>query len=1074
MGKDNIELNSGKLKLSVEPFFPSINLYWDNVQLTKRNGFMGIIGIANGSRYYSDKASWKTNITSDNEVSILLEWPNLPVREYWHIGIRDEKTIYWRVSLEILSKIFIREKELGLLISPDYTKWLNSSEEGHFPQITSGQNAWQKIKLDNYLSKSIGARESFKGGLYKPTIILDFRENETYTEPEIRNSHIFDNLRGLFTLIKPDHGSIDNSTNSRYARFEVKVRLINDRVMLTNYLKSCKKDDDKRRQELRLIKRKNTDKNKSFYSYLLLRFVEHCQKRGVLYAIYRGFAYIVYCLRTGNLLYTLFSSIVARKNMQDRHSKTELEIGKLRLSIDASYKIIDIYWSGAKITRDLGFISVVSDRLFTFRRLYSNQAFWKVTNPAPNQVNINLYHPLFPLKQMWQITLENEKSIKWEIRIIPDRKIILAEKEAGIMLSSDYTHWINSSEEGEFLNIEPNQKEWKDMNLWNLSSTSLGVRSCGQGREYKPAIMLDFGQTQEETKPIIRNSDFRSNLRILLAQICECKSAPAYKRGTQYNIFSGRIKISEDEKAIDQRITEYKQALYRQRLPFIEEKMNKRYLPDVLKPVEVLLANLPWEKDKRKGVRAGSRWPHIKNAGEEAYLPFPFFLAYCASVFLQRGVRVRIIDAIAEDIDRESFVKLVNELSPKLFVAEVSTPSLKNDLGILKEIDRKETKIAVCGLDYHIRLPVFLEKNDFIDFSMVGEYEYTALDLFEQINNGNNFKGVAGLIYRQGSDITINPSRPLINNLDELPWPLREQLPMEEYMDTPGNIPVPSVQMLASRGCPFGCIFCAWPQLMYSSSRYRMRDAKAITDEIEYLVRERKFKSIYFDDDTFNINKNNVLDISREIKERKINVPWAIMARADMMDRDMLLKMKEAGLHAVKYGIESAEQALLDKAGKNMDLKQAESMVNFTKLLGIKTHLTFTFGLPGETEETIKRTIDYAVKLNPDTVQFSIMTPYPGTEYYNQLETKGYISSTDWSDYDGASRSVIRTEHLSPCDLEKAKEEALRVWKKHNRSRKSVITMPFDKELRAALKNNLKTRGILCTLRKTARYIFNI
>ncbi|MGE5197378.1 MAG: hypothetical protein ACM3IL_02615, partial [Deltaproteobacteria bacterium] len=145
-----------------------------------------------------------------------------------------------------------------------------------------------------------------------------------------------------------------------------------------------------------------------------------------------------------------------------------------------------------------------------------------------------------------------------------------------------------------------------------------------------------------------------------------------------------------------------------------------------------------------------------------------------------------------------------------------------------------------------------------------------------------------------------------------------------------------------------------------------------------------------------------------------------------------------------------------------------------TKSLGIKIHLTFTFGLPEETPDTVKRSIDYAMSLDPDTVQFSIMTPYPGTNYYKQLDLKGHIVSKNWSDYDGASKSVIRTEHLTSRDLEKAKEEALKRWKKHRRSKKSFINLPFDEELRIAFKNNLERKGLMSTLVKTVKYIFSI
>lgn len=491
------------------------------------------------------------------------------------------------------------------------------------------------------------------------------------------------------------------------------------------------------------------------------------------------------------------------------------------------------------------------------------------------------------------------------------------------------------------------------------------------------------------------------------------------------------------------------------------------------KSVEVILANPPWKKGDNWGVRAGSRWPHIKNRGEEAYLPFPFFLAYAAALLSQRGINVRLVDALAEKIENDSFIGLVNELKPKLLVAEVSTPSLENDLLLLKNINRADTKIAVCGLDFNIRQPKFLQENDFIDYVMFGEYEYTALDLFEHLDS-REFKGIPGLIYRDNGRVRVNPDRPLINDLDQLPWPMREGLSMDKYIDAPGDLKTPSVQMLASRGCPFGCIFCTWPQLIYNSNRCRMRNPKKIVEEMEYLVKKDKFKSVYFDDDTFNISKTHILRICREIKDRALSVPWAAMARADLMDEELLHKMKEAGLYSVKYGVESSNQEALDKVGKQMDLKKAERMIRFTKSLGIKIHLSFAFGMPGETAETIDATIDYAIGLTPDTVQFSLLTPYPGTEYYRRLDAQGDIVSRDWSDYNASSKSVIKTEHLTPAGLEDAKERALEAWRRYRRSKKSFVAMPFDKELQMAFKNNLKKNGTWQTLAKTARYIVNV
>ncbi|MBU1912677.1 MAG: radical SAM protein, partial [Candidatus Omnitrophica bacterium] len=314
-------------------------------------------------------------------------------------------------------------------------------------------------------------------------------------------------------------------------------------------------------------------------------------------------------------------------------------------------------------------------------------------------------------------------------------------------------------------------------------------------------------------------------------------------------------------------------------------------------------------------------------------------------------------------------------------------------------------------------------------------------------------------------DIKVNPMRPLAD-LDKLPWPLREGLPMDRYNDTPGDMPIPSVQIYASRGCPYRCKFCLWPQVMYQGNHYRTRDIVDVVNEMEYLVKEMHFKSIYFDDDTFNVGKERMLRLSDEIKARGLNIPWAIMARADLMDLEILERMRDAGLFAVKYGVESATQEHLDRIDKNMDLKKTEEVIKLTKRLGIKTHLTFTFGLPGETKESIKKTIDMALKLDSVTVQFSIATPFPGTAFYREMKEKGQIVSENWDEYDGNHKSVVAFHSITKKDLEEAIRSAYRQWAIHCARRN-----PFKKAgyLKLALKS-LKKYGFFVTILKIAVY----
>jgi len=245
--------------------------------------------------------------------------------------------------------------------------------------------------------------------------------------------------------------------------------------------------------------------------------------------------------------------------------------------------------------------------------------------------------------------------------------------------------------------------------------------------------------------------------------------------------------------------------------------------------------------------------------------------------------------------------------------------------------------------------------------------------------------------------------------------------------------------MVASRGCPFGCNFCLWPQVLFGGKNYRTRVVESVVDEMEHLINDRHFKSIYFDDDTWNIGKERIIKFCKKIRERGLNtIPWAIMARPDLMDRDILLELKKAGLWSVKYGLESVHQELVDRINKGMDIKKAKEMVKLTQDLGIKVHLTFTFGLPGETKETIRETIEEALRLKPDSVQFSILTPFPGTVLFEELDREGRILTKDWSLYDGHYSCVFKPDRLSPQELEEAKRYAYRVWADFQRKRRGL------------------------------------
>lgn len=439
--------------------------------------------------------------------------------------------------------------------------------------------------------------------------------------------------------------------------------------------------------------------------------------------------------------------------------------------------------------------------------------------------------------------------------------------------------------------------------------------------------------------------------------------------------------------------------------------------------MRTLLLNLPWSENGRFGVRAGSRWPFTLEPEKDGYIhyiPFPFFLAYAASLLKKESKEARLIDAIAENIGEQSLLGDIISYNPDIIVIETSTPSFQNDIRIIEDIRKKMSNchIALCGPHASTFPEHILTKYSIIDSILKGEYEYTLLELVNHLEKNLDFKNILGLAYREGIKIIVNNSRKTIDNLDSLPWPEREDVPIYKYNDGFCNLPQPNVQMWASRGCPFKCTFCLWPQAIYKEHRYRKRNPRDVVNEMEYLVKKFNFKAVYFDDDTFNIDREYVLNICKGIKNRKIAVPWAVMARVDLLDSSLLEIMADSGLYAIKYGIESSDKDILNLCKKDMDLNRAQEMIKVTRQLGIKVHLTFCLGLPGESKETVRRTVNFIDKVHPDSLQFSFAVPFPGTKYSVNLGLEGRLKLGDWSVYDGNYKCIVSTESTNNHDLE--------------------------------------------------------
>ncbi|MFH2021240.1 MAG: radical SAM protein [archaeon] len=485
--------------------------------------------------------------------------------------------------------------------------------------------------------------------------------------------------------------------------------------------------------------------------------------------------------------------------------------------------------------------------------------------------------------------------------------------------------------------------------------------------------------------------------------------------------------------------------------------------------MKIILANPPWTVGKMKGRRAGTRWPHLKLSIEPDSLPYPLFLAYASSLLKKNEFDVKSVDAIGQNIGYAEFHKIINEFSPDLIFLETSAASFDRDLGLLKEIKKNnDVKIAITGPDLTISDESLLINLEPIDFILVGGYEQTLLVLCEHIRSKKKIEKIRGLICRTKKAPNNNHGARRLTNIDKLPWPDRKSFPVFRYHEWQGGLPSPSATMIASRGCLYHSSLCYWPQLAVDKNDYRTRDIKDVVDEME-MLKSKGFRSIYFDDDSFNNGKKRMLELAAELKRRNWKLPWAFRERPDFVDEEILTKFKEVGLIAVKYGVESLARNIVHSSGTIPDPELATKNMLLTKRLGIKMHLTFTFGLPGETKETLQKSIDYALSINPDSVQFSVLTQFHSTKFNDKLKPGKNLTSESSGNNSIIDQRDLKPNLLSYKYLLNAQRAAYEKWQWFKEQEQKHCNMSPTELFADCLKEN----GLGYTLKHTLAYIKN-
>jgi radical SAM superfamily enzyme YgiQ (UPF0313 family) len=404
----------------------------------------------------------------------------------------------------------------------------------------------------------------------------------------------------------------------------------------------------------------------------------------------------------------------------------------------------------------------------------------------------------------------------------------------------------------------------------------------------------------------------------------------------------------------------------------------------------------------------------------------PLGLAYIAATLEKVGNKVEIIDSAALKLDADETIKRVIDNGFEFVGITVMTPTIGSAMEVARKIKEKNKSIFVFMGGAHVTalpektLEIFPE----IDAIVIGEGEITTPILIKSIEKNKSLKDVLGIAYRKNGKIIVNPPRSVIKNLDELPLPAYHLLPINKYRPYPPHgKKLPYMAIMTSRGCPFRCTFCSKP---VHGKLYRAKSPKAIIDEIKYIKENFKIKEILFYDDSFTLDRNRIIELCDEMIKNNIYIPWSCETRVNLVDKELLSKMKSAGCYIISYGVESGNQEILNTIKKDITIEQIRNAFKLTREAGISIVSYFMLGCPGDTERTMKQTIEFAKELDANFAQFSICTPFPGTEIADLIDKKDEIDWNKLTYVSNRSESIpfVLSKNLNEEQLKKYYNEA--------------------------------------------------
>jgi len=425
-----------------------------------------------------------------------------------------------------------------------------------------------------------------------------------------------------------------------------------------------------------------------------------------------------------------------------------------------------------------------------------------------------------------------------------------------------------------------------------------------------------------------------------------------------------------------------------------------------------------------------ARWQDTGRAGT---LYYPIWLSY-ATALLEQEHETRLVDAPAWNWTKEDVIEDISKFEPDLLVIDSSFPSLNNDIGVAKAIKNACPAVTtvLVGPPASQYAASILE-HAAIDIVARWEYDFTLKALARTLEEQGDLSSVDGISYRINGEIVHNPDRAFSTSadLDTIPFVSKvyqKHLHIEDYFL--GQSLYPEVQIFTGRGCPNQCTFCAWPQTL-TGRKYRVRSLPSVLDELTWIEANLNVKEVFFEDDTFTISKERVLEFCKGYQERGLSVAWSCNARANTLDLETMQAMKKANCRLLIAGYESGVDSILQAIKKGITTDQIRQFAKNARKAGLLVHGDIIIGLPGETKETIEQTRRLIWEVKPDILQVAVASPFPGTEFYNWCRESGYLLTDDPNEYlddSGHQKAIISYPALSNEEMVHAANEILREY----------------------------------------------